>query len=99
MKRSKQNRLTSAKQNTVGDFISKLRITVVLTGFFWSLLMLYSTLTAAETRNYSANYKIVNKNNKLLFPQQLTVLMLMLASYAREPAFIGLVLYFGDSGF
>ena len=60
--RSKQNRLTSTTQNTVGDFISKLRMNIVLTGFFWSLLMFYGTLTMAKTRNALANGKIANKN-------------------------------------
>ena len=73
--RSKQNRLTSAKQNTVGDFISKLRINIVLTGFFWSLSMLYWTLTTVETRNSSVNCKTATKINKdqtkLLLPWQL----------------------------
>ena len=78
----KQNRLTSARQNPVCNFISKLQINIMLTGFIWSLSML-SRMLAAETRNSSANCKIVDKNNKLLLLWQLwaTVLMIMLASY------------------
>ena len=51
----------------------------MLTGFSWSLLMLYWTLATVETRNSSANCKIANKNKQI--PDWTTVLMLMLASY------------------
>ena len=41
----------------LGDFISKLRINIVL-GFSWSLSMLYWNGVPNWTRNYSANCKI-----------------------------------------
>ena len=82
---------STARQNTVGDFISELRINTVLTGFFWYLSMLNQTLTTVETRNSSANCKIAREKKKkktktrlkLLLPWQswATIIMLMLASY------------------
>ena len=73
---SKQNRLTSAKQNTVSDLISKLWINIMLKGFFWSLSMLYWTLTTAEKpeilrQTVKLQIKINKDQTKLLFPWQL----------------------------